>query len=122
MPMPMPRIGPFEINLNTLVIVGGFLAGIATWGATWERISSGQQRADLGIERLERRMVALETNMRTLDNHELRISAVERAAAEAAVNSREMNVTVNGVVTDIKVIREIVQRIEASSQNPRRSP
>jgi len=122
MPVPLPRIGPFEVNLNTLVIIGGFMAGIATWGATWERISSGQQRADLGIERLERRMVALEANLRTLDNHELRIAAVERAAAEASTNAREMTVTVNGVVTDIRVIREIVQRMEASQGNTRSPP
>lgn len=117
MNVPLPRIGPFEVNLNTVVILCGFLAGIATWGATWERISSGQHRADIGLERLERRMVALEANTRTLDNHELRISTVERAAADAAIASRETSATVNQLTADIRVIREIVQRIEAAQSN-----
>lgn len=120
MPMPLPRIGPFEVNLNTLVIVAGFLAGIATWGATWERISSGQQRADLGLERLERRMVALEANLRTLDNHELRLGAVEKQATDSATAMRAVEATLNALTTEVRVSREILQRMEASQTGPRR--
>ncbi|WP_173931407.1 hypothetical protein [Chelativorans sp. Marseille-P2723] len=109
----------FEWNLNTIVLLFGLLAGVAAWGATWERMSSGQA-ANLGaIDRLDRRVTSLETTARMLDNHELRISNVEKQASDAATAMRAVEAALNALAADMKVTREILQRIEAA-QNGRR--
>ncbi len=118
MPMRAPT-WRFEWNLNTIVLLFGLLAGVAAWGATWERMSSGQA-ANLGaIDRLDRRVTSLETTARMLDNHELRISNVEKQASDAATAMRAVEAALNALAADMKVTREILQRIEAA-QNGRR--
>ncbi|WP_244467984.1 hypothetical protein [Nitratireductor soli] len=99
-------------NLNTLVILFGFATGLAAWGATWERVNTGQKENSIKIERLDTRMTSVEMISRQLDNHELRIANVERRATEAADAMRTVEAAINSLASDIRVTREIVQRIE----------
>lgn len=111
----------FEWNLNTLVLLFGLIAGVAAWGATWERMSSGQAINHRSIERLDRRVSSLESSARMLDNHELRISNVEKQATDAATAMRAVEAALNGLAADMKVTREILQRIEAAQNGHRAS-
>ncbi|MFC6487381.1 hypothetical protein [Nitratireductor sp. GCM10026969] len=111
----------FEWNPNTLVIIIGFFVMIAGWGATWERMNAGQVANAEDIDRLDKRLSIVESNVRILDNHELRISNMEKRANDAADAMRAVENTLNGLAADMKVTREILQRIEAA-QNGRRSP
>ncbi|AFL49379.1 hypothetical protein ABIE78_004848 [Sinorhizobium fredii] len=107
----------FEWNLNTLVILFGFAGGVIAWGATWERVGANQDAHGRSIDRLENRVTAVETTVRQLDNHELRLSAVEKQAAEAATSMRAVETTLNSLLADTRVMREILQRIEASQRD-----
>lgn len=107
----------FEYNLNTLVILIGFATGIAAWGATWERLSANQEVHASSIDRLDKRLTAAEVSLRQIDNHELRISAVEKQAAEAATSMKAVENTLNNLSTDTRVMREILQRIEAGQRD-----
>lgn len=107
----------FEYNLNTVVILLGFVGGIAAWGATWERLSSNQSAQARTIDQIDKRVTTLEASMRVLDNHELRISSMEKQAAEAATSMRAVEVTLNSLSVDTRVMREILQRIEASQRD-----
>ncbi|WP_338531632.1 hypothetical protein [Nitratireductor thuwali] len=109
-------------NLNTVVILLGFAAGIAAWGATWERVNSGQIANAADIDRLDRRLTAIEAVARQLDNHELRITNVERRASEAADAMRTVEAAINSLASDIRVTREIVQRIEQAQSSSRAPP
>ncbi|RVL87728.1 hypothetical protein CN140_01155 [Sinorhizobium meliloti] len=102
----------FEWNLNTLVIIFGFAGGLVAWGATWERVNSNQDVHASSIDRLDKRMTAVETTLRQIDNHELRISAVEKQAAEAATSMRAVESTLNNLSSDMRLVREILQRLE----------
>lgn len=106
----------WEWNLNTLVIVLGFISGIAAWGMTWERLTANQQVHAENIDKLDKRVTTLEASMRLLDNHELRITGVEKQAAEAATSMRAVESTLNSLAADMRVTREILQRIEASQR------
>lgn len=108
----------WEWNLNTVVILFGFIGSIAATGAAWERITSKQDDLTVEVERLSNRVTALETSSRVLDNHELRISNVEKQATDAATAMRAVEAALNGLAADMKVTREILQRIEAAQSRP----
>lgn len=107
----------FEYNLNTVVILIGFAGGLMAWGATWERVSANQDIHAQSLDRLDKRITAAEVSIRQLDNHELRIAAVEKQAAEAATSMRAVEVTLNSLSVDTRVMREILQRIEAGQRD-----
>ncbi|MDW9668050.1 hypothetical protein [Sinorhizobium meliloti] len=107
----------FEYNLNTLVILFGFAGGLVAWGATWERVNANQDSLANSIDRLDKRLTAAEVSLRQIDNHELRISAVEKQAAEAATSMKAVENTLNSLSIDTRVMREILQRIEASQRD-----
>lgn len=106
----------WEWNLNTVVILLGFISGIAAWGMTWERLTANQQVHAENIDKLDKRVTTLEASMRLLDNHELRITGVEKQAAEAATSMRAVENTLNSLSVDTRVMREILQRIEAGQR------
>lgn len=116
-----PKVGPFEINLNTIVVLLGFAAGLVAWGYTLSEVKSGLSTHTSGIERLDARLSSLETQTRMLDNHELRIRNVEERATDAAQAMREVQVSLSGLGTDIQVVKEILQRLE-SNQGGNRTP
>ena len=107
----------WEWNLNTLVILLGFAGGLIAWGATWERVSANQDVHAQSLERLDKRVTAVEVSLRQLDNHELRLSSVEKQAAEAATSMRAVESTLNTLSADTRVMREILQRIEAGQRD-----
>lgn len=106
----------WEWNLNTLVILLGFAGGLIAWGATWERVSANQDIHTQSLERLDKRVTAVEVSIRQLDNHELRLTSVEKQGAEAATSMRAVENTLNTLSADTRVMREILQRIEASQR------
>ena len=107
----------WEWNLNTLVILFGFAGGLIAWGAVWERVNANQDAHANALDRLDKRMTAAEVSLRQLDNHELRISGVEKQAAEAATSMRAVENTLNALAADMRVTREILQRIEANQRD-----
>lgn len=109
----------WELNPNTVIqiitICGFFIGG----GMLWERINTGTNENRADIERIDKRLTAVEVEMRVLDTQDLRLSAVEKQANDAAVSMRSLEGTLNVLGSDIRVVREILQRIE-SSQPPKR--
>ncbi|MBD9592671.1 hypothetical protein IB270_07485 [Ensifer sp. ENS05] len=107
----------WEWNLNTVVILVGFAGGLVAWGATWERLSSNQGAHARTLDQIDTRVTKLEASMRLLDNHELRITGIEKQAAEAATSMRAVENTLNTLSVDTRVMREILQRIEAGQRD-----
>ncbi len=107
----------WEWNLNTVVILVGIIGAIMAWGASWARLSSSQNSHANALDRMDKRLTAAEVSLRQIDNHELRISAVEKQAAEAATSMKAVENTLNALSADTRVMREILQRIEASQRD-----
>nr|WP_105382444.1 hypothetical protein [Neorhizobium alkalisoli] len=110
----------WEWNLNTVVILCGFAGGIAAWGATWNDVQRRSEDNSLSIERLDKRLTAVEGSMRVLDIQELRLSTVEKQASDASVSMRSLETTLNSLGTDIRVVKEILQRLESGRPSPSR--
>lgn len=106
----------WEWNLNTVVVLIGFASGFITWGWTLNEMQTGRVINASNIEQLTQRVSANEVSIRRLDNHELRITNMEKAASDAASTMKSLDATLNGLATDMKVTREILTRIEAAQK------
>ncbi|WP_085026934.1 hypothetical protein [Ensifer aridi] len=100
-----------------MVILLGFGGGLIAWGATWERVNANQGAHANALDRLDKRLTGVEATIRQLDNHDLRISAVEKQAAEAATSMRAVENTLNNLSSDMRLVREILQRLEDSGRS-----
>lgn len=106
----------WEWNLNTVVVLIGFASGFVAWGYTLSDIQQGRSINEVNISNLTSRVGANEVVLRRIDNHELRITNMEKAASDAAVTMKSLDTTLNGLASDMKVTREILQRIEAAQK------
>lgn len=106
----------FEWNLNTLVVLIGFAGGFVAWGYTLADIQSGKRENADKITSISARVSANEMAMRRIDNHELRITNMEKAATDAADTMKSLDKTLNDLASDMRVTKEILQRIEAAQK------
>ncbi len=102
-------------------MVTGFIAVAITYGGTMHMLVSGREQNAADIQRLDVRMTNVEATSRVLENHEQRLSFVEREARDAATNSRAMQTTMNQMATDMAVVKEVLLRLESSQNGPRSS-
>lgn len=106
----------WEWNLNTLVVLVGFASGFVAWGYTLADLKQGRSINETNIANLTLRVSANEAAIRRLDNHELRITAMEKAATDADDTMKSLEKTLNNLASDMRVTKEILQRLEAAQK------
>lgn len=111
----------WEWNLNTIVVLAGFASGFIAWGYTLATMQTTQKVNESGISQLEDRVSVNEVALRRIDNHELRITNIEKTAADSAQTMKSLDKSINDLSSDMRVVREILQRIE-SAQKARFQP
>lgn len=109
----------WEWNPNTIAVLVGFAAGFVTWGYTWNDMRSGRVLNADNIMRLETRITSLEAVGRVLDNHELRLTNVEVSSKDAAAAMRAVETGLNNLASDVRLTREIMERMERSQNQGR---
>lgn len=118
--------GPAKINLNTMVVVGGFLITIITMvftgGIKFSAVNTGIENNKNAVAALSNRVSTVETVQRTVDNHELRIKTMEAQMLDSIAGIRAMETSMSQLSSDIRVVREILQRLESKSDADRRGP
>lgn len=120
-PMHRPPF-KYELNLNTLLLfVTLILTGVG-WGMAYNALVTGRDANAANIERLETRIVSLETTGRILDNHELRISNVEVSSRDASAALRAVETSINALASDMRLTRELLQRMERVQATGRPPP
>lgn len=114
--MQAPR-WKWEWNPNTIfqvVQLMALLVAFVWFLSEMKAVNDGNRK---NIEQLDKRIAAVETDARRLDTVELRLSAVEKQAADAATAMRAVEGTLSSLSADIRVVREILQRIEANNKS-----
>lgn len=112
-----------EINLNTVLLLAGILVTGAGWGVTWqmqvsatsrnsERIGNAltaiaDMRADLRLSIAE-----INTSMKTYADLPYRVTALEGQVATMTGNQRELERSLSQLASDMRVTREIVERLD----------
>lgn len=109
--MQAPRF-KWEVNSNTIfqvVQLLGLMVAAVWFLGEMKAVNDENRKA---IEHLDRRLTAVETDARRIDGHEIRLSTVEKQAVSAAEAMRTVEQTLSNLSADIRVVREILQRIE----------
>lgn len=101
----------WELNINTVIVLAGF---VFTWGVTYATMTIGLSNSAGDISIIDRRVADLESATRTLDNHELRLTAVEVQARDTSNAMRSVEQSLNSLAADLRVTREILERLERS--------
>lgn len=104
-----------EVNYNTIISVCGFVLVLA--GMIW---TTAQRDADLStlakeVARSDQRIVALETTARRVENLEYRVTVQEQGAQTLARAVEELKTALANQGADLRVIREIVTRMDPRS-------
>jgi hypothetical protein len=115
-PVMMTPAFKWEWNVNTIVVLLGFFGSFVVGGYIINDMVRNTVDVSRGLERANTRMDRIELEIRSLPNHELRLTAAERALAEAVQTTRDVEKSVNELKTDTRVIREIVERIDVTQQ------
>lgn len=116
--------GPKVINLNTYIQLAGFiimiLGGAVIGGILFSEIRTGLSAHAGRLDFLDARVAKLETDTRILDTFALRIDRVEKQAGDAATGVRSVESSINQLTSDVRVVREILTRIEQKSEKTQR--
>lgn len=141
--MKMPEKGKIEWNLNTLLLIGGIVTGIAStvasgtyfasqlanndketkdWQQRHEQLHRDRlQQTTAENTRIDQRLAQAEARLQKMDNIEYRITVAEQAGLNTAKSIERLTDTVNGQSADIRVMREIIERqFGTSFQRPSR--
>lgn len=104
-----------ELNINTIISVCGF--GVMIAGLVWTTAQRDADLSALSLEyaRADQRLVALETSTRRVDNIEYRITAQEQGSQTLGRAVEELKVALANQGADLRVIREIVTRMDPRS-------
>jgi hypothetical protein len=114
--MTEPPPGKWTLNLQTIVTLAGIAGVLVAWGYTFSGLQRDTDRNSASVVQLSEGM---ERNTGRIDQHELRITAVEKVASDAIVLRRELEGTLGGMKSDIAVMKEILLRIE-KEQEPKK--
>lgn len=120
-PMQLPKRAPrFEWNLNTVIqiitlvtMAGG---GVALWvnrSRDVDELQSWKLSQTAHSEVLEARVDKVEAQV---NNHEYRINNGEQLNANTVSSIKDVQSTLNEQSGELKVVREILQRIEAAQK------
>ncbi len=109
-------------SVNTIAVLVGFAAGFVAWGYTLSELETGRTTNAGNIARLDSRVTNIEATGRILDNHELRIATVESQSREAATSMRAVEQTLGALSSDIRLVREILERVERSQNGGPQQP
>jgi hypothetical protein len=118
-----------ELNINTFVMVGGFVITLLVTCGGWlwtysqsqfqitqnsKAIADNKAVADLKIAQLE-------VEARRIDGLAFRISQVESNNNQITIALSDLRDAVSNQSGDLKVVREILQRLESQVAGPGRS-
>lgn len=114
-----------EWNWNTVSVFIGFAIMIAGGGVAWQKtqgnvesvmsdLAMHQRISEAEKQAMNIRVKELETETRQIANINYRLTAVEQFGSGVTVSLREMQNTVNDINSEMRVMREILQRMDPS--------
>lgn len=110
------------LALGLVSVLGGWIwtasdtnASIRAWISNHEEVHKSAAAAIAGSEqRTDQRLIALEGQTRKLEQLEYRVTVQEQGSASLARSVEELKNTVNGQSADIRVMLEILKRLDGT--------
>lgn len=115
--MELPkRAQKLEWNLNTIIqlvtLFGMCVGGVTIWVNKGRDIEELQKWRSAMEARSEERFRALESEVRKIDNLAYRVASTEQSSTSTAAAIKDLQALVSQQSGDLKVIKEILQRVE----------
>ncbi|ACM36429.1 MULTISPECIES: hypothetical protein [Rhizobium/Agrobacterium group] len=118
---------PPKYNINTWINLTTLVSIIAGGGYAWAQTNSDideLKRWRVAVEgrlgnadgKIEERFKVNEVELRKLDNLSYRVTVAEQSATSISQAIKELQITASGQSGDLRVMREILQRIEAAQK------
>ena len=101
-----------KVNWNTFIQIATFLVMIAGGGAVWGQMGQRMDQTEARQTAQGVRIDQLAERTQQLDNLAYRITVQEQSQTNLSRSVEELKALVNGQGTDIRVIREILGRLE----------
>jgi hypothetical protein len=101
--------GIWQLNLQTLVLLGGIAGVLIAWGYTLSGLQRDTDRNSAGVAALT---IGLEQNDSQTQQLEIRVVALEKIASDAITLRRNLEQTLGQFKADIEVIKSTLARIE----------
>lgn len=139
MQLPQPSKNFAEYNLNTIVTILGFLSTFALGVTAWNkatssiedlqdwRLSLEQNRKDTISEfkrdlgNVSTRVDGNEKALLKMDNIQYRLTVAEQNTATTSQSIRDLQESLNDINGDVRVIREILTRIDSAANGPKKA-
>lgn len=102
----------YEVNVNTIIQIVGFVAMIAGLGVTWGQMSGRIDEQERTVMRHGTNIESLREEAAKIDNLSYRVTVTEQAQSQLTRSVEELKALVNTQGADIRVIREVVSRVE----------
>jgi hypothetical protein len=103
-----------ELNITTLVTLFGFFAAIFAGGIAWQTQKSASETNATAIQQLRTDVTGLQSDNRAMGNLRFRVDMLESGASNSAAAVRDLEVSVNELKTDVRVVREILERMDTT--------
>lgn len=112
-----------ELNLNTILLLLTLIGSGVAWGMTWQSMKSGQMRNNERIDAamasisetnqsLRAAVLEINQNMKTFADLPYRVTALETRFMSMTGNQRELEQALSQLASDMRVTREIVERMD----------
>lgn len=136
--LTLPSKGKFEYNFNSFVTIGGIVVTIAIFlivrgydvGRFYENMEGFKANVEREFRRLDsqndlvktqsasgfssvdERIKSVEKDTRELDNLKYRVTVTEQTTNQISEAVKDTQQGINSLTTDVKVMREILQRLD----------
>jgi len=109
----------YELNPNTIIQLVTLLVMFVSLGMIWQEQKNGVQRNADNIERQQNIIDELARSLVTYSNVPYRITALEARVGATEVAIRDGDRVMNQLSSDIRVMREILERLDPVSPTNR---
>lgn len=107
-----------EVNVNTIIQVVGFLVLIGGMGVSWGTAEESRRTMGEKLAASDARITAHDAQISAIPNLAYRLTVLEQANLSTTKALDDLRAAVNSQGTDIRVIREILTRLDQQIARP----
>lgn len=102
----------WELNANSIPIIVLLVGTLIGWGYFLNDYQNGLSAVTKTAEELQAEVRRIDQATRRFEALEMRLNSVERQASNAETAMREVRESINELSSDVRLTREILQRLE----------
>lgn len=113
--MPAPQ-WELKINPNTVLVLFSIASTLIGVGMVYQQVKGNQQASAETFSQMDKRIVKLESQVHDLIGLNYRLSNAERSLDLMSADLRIANKSLGDLSANIRVMQEILQRIESTQR------